>query len=113
MIKAQRNITADLLKGIAVILMIQVHIVELFAQQEIFDSYLGKILLFLGGPPAAPVFMTVMGYFIAKQNKPLKLNLIRGIKLILLGFVLNIGLNFHLFIKIIRGEFLINPWPYL
>lgn len=113
LVEKKRNIIADLLKGIAVILMIQVHIVELFAQQEIFESSLGKVLLFLGGPPAAPVFMTVMGYFIAKQNKSLRENLIRGLKLIVIGFALNIGLNFHLLIKIIKGEFLIDPWPYV
>jgi hypothetical protein len=112
-VSTERNIIADLLKGIAVILMIQVHIVELFAQQSIYDSYIGKILLFLGGPPAAPIFMTVMGYFIAKQNKSLFRNIWRGARLILLGFALNIGLNLHLLINIYSGEFLIDPWPYV
>jgi len=42
-----RNRTADLLKGVAVILMVQVHIVELFAQQSIFDSFAGSIFFFL------------------------------------------------------------------
>ena len=47
----KRNQTADLLKGLAVIFMIQVHIMELFAKQEIYDGIAGKISLFFGGPP--------------------------------------------------------------
>jgi len=41
--------------------MVQVHIMELFARQDIFEDTVGKISLFFGGPPAAPVFMAVMG----------------------------------------------------
>ncbi len=108
-----RSKLADLLKGIAVILMIQVHILELFASQEIFDSHLGSILLFLGGPPAAPVFMIVMGYFIAQGNKNINNTLVRGIKIIGLGLLLNLGLNLHLFIKIYNRIIVTSPWPYL
>ncbi|MFK5855337.1 MAG: heparan-alpha-glucosaminide N-acetyltransferase domain-containing protein [Bacteroidota bacterium] len=110
---SKRNRTADLLKGVAVILMIQVHIIELFAQQQIFDSYLGSILLFLGGPPAAPVFMAVMGYFIAKGNSNISKSVIRGLKLIGGGLLLNLGLNFHLLVKIYNQDIVISPWPYL
>lgn len=108
-----RNRSADLLKGTAVILMIQVHIMELFARQDIFDGIFGKISLFLGGPPAAPVFMAVMGYFIAKSNKTFLQSFIRGLKIILLGFALNVGLNLHLFIKIAKGIIQLDPLPYL
>ncbi len=108
-----RNRTADLLKGVAVVLMVQIHIVELFAQQQIFDSFIGSILLFLGGPPAAPVFMTVMGYFIAKSNHQVSKSIVRGLKLIGGGLLLNIGLNFHLFIKIFDQTIVTNSWPYL
>ena len=62
-----RSFTADLLKGMAVLAMIQVHLMELFARQEVYDSLTGKISLFLGGIPAAPVFMAVMGYFLFLQ----------------------------------------------
>ena len=76
-----RNRTADLLKGVTVILMVQVHLVELFAQQQIFNSYMGSVLLFLGGPPAPPVFMAVMGYFIAFRNSNISKSILRGLKL--------------------------------
>jgi uncharacterized membrane protein len=109
----QRNSTADLLKGLAVVFMILVHLVELFAKPEVYTSLLGKISLFLGGPPAAPVFMVVMGYFIARSKRSLSSNLLRGAKLIALGFALNIGLNFHLLIRIGAGSIDVNPWPYI
>lgn len=109
----ERNHTADLLKGLAVIFMIQVHLLELFATPEIYVSWMGKISLFLGGPPAAPVFMVVMGYYFAGSKRSFNSGLIRGLKLILLGFLLNIGLNMHLFIRIANGSIVTSPWPYL
>jgi len=109
----KRNRTADLLKGIAVILMIQVHLMELFAQPAIYSGWIGKISLFLGGPPAAPIFMIVMGYYFALSKRSLKSSIFRGLKLILLGFALNIGLNMNLFFKIANGSIQTSPWPYL
>ena len=109
----KRNQTADLLKGLAVILMIQVHLMELFAQPAIYSSWIGKISLFLGGPPAAPIFMVVMGYYFALSKRSLSSNIFRGLKLILLGFVLNLGLNMNLFIKIAEGTIQTSPWPYV
>ncbi|MEI7897648.1 MAG: heparan-alpha-glucosaminide N-acetyltransferase domain-containing protein [bacterium] len=61
------NGTADLLKGIAVLFMIQVHIMEQFASPDTCNSLIGKISMFLGGPPCAPVFLAVMGYFLVFQ----------------------------------------------
>jgi len=109
----KRDSTADLLKGIAVLCMIQVHIMELFARQEISDSFIGKVSLFLGGPPAAPLFVAVMGYFLAQSNKTMKSNILRGIKLILLGFILNIALNLNLLIHIYEGKLLLNSLRFL
>jgi len=108
-----RNRAADLLKGVAVILMIQVHLMELFAHQDIYDSIVGKISLFLGGMPAAPVFMLVMGYYVAKSKKTFAQSIIRGLKIILLGFTLNIGLNLHLLINIATGIIDVDPLPYI
>lgn len=109
----QRNRTADLLKGVAVVLMIQVHLMELFATQELYDSLIGKISLFLGGPPAAPVFMAVMGYYVAFSRKTFQQSIIRGFRLVLLGLLLNIGLNFHLLIKIATGQIDADPFAYI
>jgi uncharacterized membrane protein len=103
----------DLLKGLAVIFMVQVHIMELFATQDIYGSWIGRLSLFAGGPPAAPVFMVVMGYFAGISRKSYSQHLMRGAKLIGIGFLLNIGLNMHLFLKIIAGEIDLNPWEYI
>jgi len=108
-----RNRTADFLKGLAVIFMIQVHLMELFAIPEINSSWIGKISLFLGGPPAAPIFMVVMGYFFARSKRTLPSSIFRGFKLIILGFALNLGLNMNLFFKIADGTYQTSPWPYV
>lgn len=108
-LNSDRNQTADLLKGLAVIFMIQVHLIELFAQQDIFDSSFGSVLLFLGGPPAAPIFMAVMGYYIAQSKKSFFNNFKRGILLFVGGILLNIGLNFHLLSLVYNGNSQVDP----
>lgn len=109
----QRKVLPDMLKGVAVILMIQVHVMELFMLPEVYQSTLGKISLFLGGVPAAPVFMSVMGYFAAYSRKSFSRQFLRGLKLIVLGLLLNIGLNMHLLIRIWMGDLQIDPLSYI
>ena len=104
---------ADLLKGIAVLLMIQVHIIELFANVSIFDSKTGRFLLFLGGPFVAPVFLFVFGYFIACSNQTNAQQLWRGFKILFLGMVLNVALNFNLFVKHSVSPIEVDIFPYL
>lgn len=102
----------DLLKGFAVFLIIPVHILETFIDFPGRESVFGKILYFLGGPVAVPVFMMVMGYFIAQSTKNSNQLVARGIKILFLGFLLNIGLNFHLLLNILFKAWRINPWEY-
>lgn len=111
----KRDITSDLLKGIAVILMIQVHIMELFALSEISESLIGKISFFLGGPPAAPIFMTIMGFYLAKSNKQFNNLLKRGVLIFIGGISLNIGLNFNILFKHFTNnlDFAITPYGYI
>ena len=109
----KRLLLPDILKGLAILFMIQVHITELFLDVPGRESVFGKISLFIGGPLTAAVFMIVMGYFVAKNHKTLKQNLFRGIKIFVLGFLLNIGLNFHLLLKIKYAGWKINPWEYI
>ena len=108
-----RNPLPDLLKGVAVLLMIQVHIMELFMLPDVYESAFGRISLFLGGVPAAPVFMAVMGYFAAYSAKSNKQHFLRGLRLILLGLILNIGLNAHLLFLFFRGGIDIDPLAYI
>ena len=108
-----RTQTFDLLKGVAVLLMIQVHIVELFASDTISTSHVGKVLMFLGGAPVAPVFAFVLGYFLASSKKNKKQLIIRGVKLFVLGMLLNVALNFNLILSITKGLYKIDQLPYL
>ena len=111
----ERLIIPDLLKGFAVIFMIQVHILELFSTQDIYESIFGKISLFLGSVPAAPVFMLVMGYLIALRKKEKKQLIFRGIRLFIAGILLNILLNLNLAFHVFyRGwDAFINIYHYL
>lgn len=108
----QRSHTADLLKGIAVILMILVHIVELFATPEIFESQFGKMVLFLGGPLCAPIFMVVFGYYLASSQKTILTLLWRGVQLFLAGMLLNFALNGNLFWHVYTGKMKVDILPY-
>lgn len=113
-LKNNRSPIPDLLKGFAVLFMIQVHIMELFIDNPGQESWIGKISMFLGGPFAAPIFMIIMGYFIGKSKQKLFNGIQRGIKILILGLLLNIGLNFHLLIKIISGDLIfINAFEYV
>ena len=87
---------ADLLKGLAVVLMIQIHLFEVFATEAVADSLVGKLVFFLGGPPAAPVFMLCMGYFALGAKANPRAMALRGLKLFGGGLLLNIGLNANL-----------------
>ncbi|GJQ61858.1 MAG: hypothetical protein SCALA702_09110 [Melioribacteraceae bacterium] len=110
---SNRNGTADLLKGLAVLLMIQVHITELFIRPDLYNSLYGKISLFLGGPPAAPLFMLVMGFFLAGSKRGFTATLKRGGLLIIGGLLLNLGLNANLLYKIYSGKLLVNQFEYI
>lgn len=103
----------DVLKGLAVVLMIQVHLTELFAVPLWLSGKAGQWSLFLGGPPAAPLFMAVMGYFLAKKQPTIMQAMKRGLQLISWGLMLNVGLNMHLLIKIATGSIQLNPFDYI
>lgn len=111
--KPARQALPDLLKGVAVVLMIQVHLTELFAVSEFSENLAGRISLFLGGVPAAPLFMAVMGWFVGASQAGFGRQTLRGLKLIGWGFLLNIGMNLHLFLRIFNGTSAVDPLPYL
>jgi uncharacterized membrane protein len=109
----KRNSIADLLKGIAVLLMVQVHILELFATNEIYSSHLGKTLLFMGAAPVAPLFAIILCYFIISTGKSKTELITRGFKLIGLGMLLNIALNLNLIIAVVKGNYQIDLLPFI
>ncbi len=110
---SKRIDSADLLKGFAVLFMIQIHIVEVFTNPSTLDQNLKQTLYFLGGPTVAPTLMLLMGFF-ALNSRRTRLSLfIRGMKLFCLGLILNIGLNLNLLIQIYSGNISLNPLEYL
>jgi uncharacterized membrane protein len=108
-----RNFTADLLKGLAVIFMVQVHIMEQFAKPDVYNGIAGKISLFFGGAPCAPVFMAVMGYFLTSSERDFSYFLKRGIVLFLTGILLNIARSANLLHYIINGQSMADPFFYI
>lgn len=112
-ITENRSTLADVLKGLAVVAMMQVHVLELFTTTSFQESRFASLMFFLGAAPVAPVFMIILGYFLAASEKSLVQNLLRGLKAFVLGLLLNVGLNFNLIIKITKGEINLNVWQYL
>jgi len=104
-----RSPLPDLLKGFAVFLIVPVHILETFIDYPGRENLFGKILLLLGGPFGVPIFMMVMGYFVALSKKSTAQNILRGVLIFILGFFLNIGLNFHLLLKIWFEDWQFDP----
>jgi hypothetical protein len=109
----KRNPLPDLLKGFAVFLIIPIHILESFIDYPGRESFFGKTLLLLGGPVAVPIFMMVMGYFVSISKKSWKQLFFRGILIFILGFLLNVGLNFHLLLKIQFADWQLDPFQYI
>ncbi len=108
-----RTHTADVLKGIAILFMIQVHLTELFASYELATSSAGKVFMFLGGPPVAPLFMVLFGYFISVTHKSTYQLIVRGVEIFALGMLLNLALNFNLIYTVWRGLLIIDILPFV
>ncbi len=108
-----RSRTADFLKGVALMAMVQVVLTEFFATDTVLNSIVGKISMFFGGAPAAPVFLAIMGYYIADTGKPFLKMIVRGIKLMLLGFAVNAGRNAPQLYDILAGTLNDDPLKYI
>lgn len=81
----------DLARGIAVFFMIMQHAMIMHESSGgEGHTIIGNIFIALGTAPAAPVFIFFMGVFLVKSNKSLKENMMRGVKLFLLGYGLNL-----------------------
>ncbi|MCG8514489.1 MAG: DUF1624 domain-containing protein, partial [Halanaerobiales bacterium] len=86
----QRVVFLDIARGLAILFMIAQHSMLVHEVNEgEGSSILGNIFLLLGTAPAAPVFLIIMGIFIANSKASTQRNIIRGIKIFLLGYVLN------------------------
>ena len=90
MMKAPRIRFLDFARGLAIIFMILQHSVVMYESSGGEYTFLEKIIYFLGTAPAAPVFLFIMGIFYMRPSRAgLRYGIIRGFKLIALGYVLN------------------------
>lgn len=86
-----RQLELDLARGLAVLFMIAVHVQEMFATPQVAESWLGWVVEFFGGPPAAPVFMFLLGAGIVYSKKSTAAVLIRrGGLIFIAGYILNL-----------------------
>lgn len=86
----ERQLSVDLARGMAVIFMIAVHTLTVYGDTGVQNSIPGSIIGFLGGPPAAPVFMTLMGFsYVYARQTDLRQKLKRALKIFLMGYLLN------------------------
>lgn len=86
----KRLLHLDFARAIAVLFMFTQHcmiIHDIYAGET---TLLGQIFIVSGTAPAAPIFLLIMGIFIKQSNAPLKKNIVRGLKIFLLGYILNI-----------------------
>lgn len=81
----------DIVRFLAILFMVLSHVEIMYASEEFYYSFFGQVIDFLAGPPAAPVFMTSMGFLVAYSQKfKLKPGLLRGLKIFLIGILLNL-----------------------
>jgi len=87
----QRIRFIDLARGLALLFMVSVHVLEEMTSPAVQGSWFGRVVEFLGGPPAAPVFMFLMGVaFLMSRRNDIRSSVVRGLKLLALGYLLNL-----------------------
>lgn len=89
-INTGRQFELDIARGLAVVFMVLVHVQMTFANYTESDSTLANVIDFMGGIPAAPVFMFLMGVgFVYSRKTDYKKLLKRGLYIFLAGYMLN------------------------
>lgn len=87
----KRVLSLDLTRGMGALGMVAVHVLIRYGSYAANNSVYGAAVRFLGGPPAAPVFLFLMGTsLVFSKHATLRDTLWRGGKLLVLGY----GLNF-------------------
>lgn len=86
-----RIASVDLARGLAMVFMVAVHVLHTYATVSVASSPFGLVIDFFGSPPAAPVFMLLMGVSFAFSSRSSAAKGVRrGIQLVLLGYLLNL-----------------------
>jgi hypothetical protein len=80
----------DLARGLAVVFMILVHVLRHWGDPSTWATPIGTVISTLGGPPAAPVFVFLMGASIAFSRRTSFGSLARrGLWLVAAGYLLD------------------------
>ncbi|GAA3916456.1 heparan-alpha-glucosaminide N-acetyltransferase domain-containing protein [Litoribacillus peritrichatus] len=83
--------TFDLARGLAVIFMIMIHVLNFYGTSEVQSGTFGTTLQTLVDWPSASVFVFIMGILIPLSGKnSLSVGLYRAVKLFALGYLLNL-----------------------
>ncbi len=86
-----RILAFDLARGLAIVFMILIHVLRHWGDPATWTTPIGTVISFLGGPPAAPVFMFLMGASVAFSRRTSFRSLAtRGLWLIAAGYALNL-----------------------
>lgn len=111
----------DLARGLALLFMVWVHVLEEWASMPVQLGPYGRVVEAFGSVPAAPVFMVLMGASLAFTSRTSPAALARrGLQILLLAFALNavrgalpawIGLRFGLVDAAALGPY--TPWRLL
>lgn len=87
---SDRVLAFDLARGLAVFFMILIHVMRHWGEPATWTTPIGVLASFLGGPPAAPVFMFLMGASVAFSRRSTFRSLaMRGLGLFALAYVFN------------------------
>ena len=89
--KKRRIHFLDIARGFAIFGMFTQHSMimhEISAGEG--ENLLANLFFYLGTAPSAPVFMVIMGAFLMKSDSSIGQSVWRGIKLLILGFILNL-----------------------
>lgn len=86
-----RQFELDIARGLAVIFMVFVHVMIVFSNEHVYDTLYGQTVDIVGGVPAAPVFMFLLGVGVIYSRKADAITYLkRGGLLFLGGYGLNI-----------------------
>jgi uncharacterized membrane protein len=81
----------DLARGLAIVFMVMIHVLGHYGNNASWASPLGQVVIFLGGPTAAPVFMFLMGASLAFSRRASASRIAgRGLWLLFLAYTLNV-----------------------
>ncbi len=85
-----RQFELDVSRGLAVLFMVAVHVLMAFSNERVALSTFGSVIDFLGSPPAAPVFMFILGAgLVYSRHSSGKTLFKRGIIILATGYLLN------------------------